>query len=63
MAEFGEFIEHFSILPDPRVDRTKKHNLIDIPFIGVCTMICAGEGFTDMEDFALDQGGMAQKVH
>lgn len=52
MAEFGEFIEHFSILPDSRVDRTKKHNLIDILFIGVCTMICGGEGFTDMEDFA-----------
>lgn len=52
MADFGEFIEHFSILPDLRVDRTKKHNLIDILFIGVCTMICGGEGFTDMEDFA-----------
>lgn len=52
MAEFGEFIKHFSILPDPRIDRTKKHNLIDILFIAVCTMICGGEGFTDMEDFA-----------
>lgn len=52
MAEFEEFIEHFSILPDPRTDRTKKHNLIDILFIAVCTMICGGEGFTDMEDFA-----------
>ena len=33
-------------LPDFRVDRTKKQNLIDILFIGVCTTI------TDMEDFA-----------
>jgi predicted transposase YbfD/YdcC len=49
---FEGFIEHFSILPDPRVDRTKKHNLIDILFIGVSTTICGGEGFTDMEDFA-----------
>ena len=54
---FGDFItggdKHFSILPDFRVDRTKKHNLIGILFIGVCTMICGGEGFTDMEDFAI----------
>ena len=49
---FGDFIERFSILPDFRVDRIKKHNLIDILFIGVCTVICGGEGFTDMEDFA-----------
>jgi len=52
VAEFGEFIKYFSILPDFRVDRTKKHNLTDILFIAVCTMICGGEGFTDMEDFA-----------
>lgn len=53
MGELGGFIEYFSILPDFRVDRTKKHNLIDILFIGVCTMVCNGEGFTDMEDFAI----------
>jgi predicted transposase YbfD/YdcC len=52
LGELGGFIEHFSILPDPRVDRTKKHILIDILFIGVCTVVCGGEGFTDMEDFA-----------
>ena len=51
MSEFKGFIEHFSILPDPRIDRTKRHNLLDILFIAVCTMICGGEGFTDMEDF------------
>lgn len=50
---FEGFIEHFSVLPDPRVDRTKKHSLIDVLFIGVCTVICGGEGFTDMEDFAI----------
>jgi predicted transposase YbfD/YdcC len=52
MTEFEGLIGHFSIVPDPRVDRSKKHNLVDILFIAVCTMICGGEGFTDMEDFA-----------
>jgi predicted transposase YbfD/YdcC len=44
-------IEHFQDLPDPRVNRTKDHDLIDILVIAVCTLLCAGESFNDMEDF------------
>jgi transposase len=44
-------IEHFKILPDPRVNRTKAHELIDVLSIGICTLLCAGESFNDMEDF------------
>jgi predicted transposase YbfD/YdcC len=44
-------IEHFQHLPDPRVNRTKDHDLIDILVIAICTMLCGGEGFNDMEDF------------
>ncbi len=51
MCEFGDFFEHFSVLADPRTDRTKKHLLVDILFIAICTIICGGEGFTDMEAF------------
>jgi predicted transposase YbfD/YdcC len=51
VSESGDFFVHFSVLPDPRTDRTKKHLLTDILFIAVCTMICGGEGFTDMEEF------------
>jgi hypothetical protein len=51
MADSTDLFAHFSILPDPRVERTKKHRLIDILFIAVCTMICGGESFTDMELF------------
>jgi predicted transposase YbfD/YdcC len=51
VADRTDFVAYFSILPDPRVDRTKKHRLIDILFIAVCTIICGGESFTDMQDF------------
>ena len=51
MADTTDFIAYFSIIPDPRVERTKKHKLIDILFIAVCTIICGGEDFTDMELF------------
>lgn len=50
MTETTDFFAHFSVLPDPRVERTKKHLLIDILFIAVCTIIGGGEGFTEMED-------------
>jgi len=33
------------------VDRTKAHDLIDILVIAVCALLCAAEGFNDMEDF------------
>jgi predicted transposase YbfD/YdcC len=44
-------IEHFKNLPDPRVNRTKDHELIDVLTLALCTLLCAGESFNDMEDF------------
>jgi predicted transposase YbfD/YdcC len=44
-------IEHFKDLPDPRVNRTKAHQLIDILVIAICSLLCGGESFNDMETF------------
>src|SRR5437588_2493380 len=44
-------IEHFKTLTDPRVDRTKDHELVDVLVIAVCCLLCAGQSFNDMEDF------------
>lgn len=44
-------IEHFSIIDDSRVDRTKDHLLIDILVMSVCAMLCGAETFVDMSDF------------
>ena len=41
-------IEHFKDLPDPRVDRTKDHELIDVLTIAIWTLLCAGESFNDV---------------
>jgi len=46
-------VEHFKELTDPRVDRTKAHELTDIMVIALCTLLCGGETFNDMEDFGL----------
>jgi predicted transposase YbfD/YdcC len=44
-------VEHFQTIEDPRIERTKKHNLLDILVIAVCTLLTGGEGFQDMELF------------
>jgi len=44
-------VEHFKSITDPRVDRTKDHDLIDILVIAICALLCAAESFNDMEDF------------
>ena len=44
-------VAHFAQVPDPRINLRTDHDLIDILVIAVCTLLCAGETFNDMEDF------------
>ena len=44
-------IAHLAPMVDPRIDRRKEHDLVDILVIAICTLLCGGEGFNDMEDF------------
>jgi len=43
--------EHFWVLPDPRVERTRKHKLEDILTITICAVICGAETWTDIAAF------------
>jgi len=47
----NNFITHFSVIEDPRIDRCKKHQLIDILFLSVCAVMSGAEGWEDIEDF------------
>jgi predicted transposase YbfD/YdcC len=38
-------------VPDPRVTATVDHDLPDILTIGLCTILCGGDSFYDMEEF------------
>ncbi len=42
---------HFVTLPDPRVERTKEHLLLDLLAIAVCAVICGADSFVEMEEF------------
>lgn len=42
---------HFSAVPDPRLNRCKAHELVDILVIALSALLCGAESFNDMEDF------------
>ena len=44
-------IHHFSSIKDPRVDRQKKHQLQDIFFITLCSVICGADNWVAIEEF------------
>jgi predicted transposase YbfD/YdcC len=43
--------EHFGAIRDPRLDRRKRHKLLDILVIAICGVICGAEGWTDIQQF------------
>jgi predicted transposase YbfD/YdcC len=47
----NSLIEAFSILEDPRIDRHKKHKLIDIIVLTICAVISGAEGWEAIEIF------------
>ena len=44
-------IRFFSNLQDPRIDRTKRHNLMDIVTIAICAVVCGADSWVDVEQF------------
>lgn len=43
----------FEAVPEPRVERTRLHPLVNVLIIAMLAMICVGEGWEDMEEFGL----------
>jgi predicted transposase YbfD/YdcC len=50
MSEFpeGSLLRHFEGLSDPRIERTKKHKLIDIITIAICGVICGADSWVEI---------------
>ena len=42
---------HFAALEDPRIDRTRLHNLMDIVVITICAVICGADGWLDIAKY------------
>lgn len=46
-----KFKESFGSIEDPRVERTKLHNLLDIIALGILGTMAGAQGFEEIEDF------------
>ena len=44
-------VEHFGDIQDPRIDRTKRHKLLDIMILAICGAICGADDWVAMERF------------
>ncbi|MDE0311861.1 MAG: ISAs1 family transposase [Caldilineaceae bacterium] len=44
-------VEHFEDLEDPRVERTRFHQLSDIIVIAICAVICGADNWVEIEEF------------
>lgn len=53
--ELASFQSHFRDLPDPRVERTRKHPLINIAFIAVCGVLSGADSFAAIHEFGGDR--------
>lgn len=51
MSQGGNIFEHFKTVDDPRVNRSKLHNLIDIIVIAICAVIGGADSWNDIEAF------------
>ena len=47
------FLTHFDSIEEPRIERCKKHNLLDILLLAISAVISGAEGWEDIEDFGL----------
>ncbi|ARV58016.1 ISAs1 family transposase [Nostocales cyanobacterium HT-58-2] len=48
-------VENFSDIKDPRVERTKKHQLTDILVIAILAIIAGAQGWEDIENYGISK--------
>lgn len=47
----ASIVAHFSTLEDPRIERHKKHNLVDILVLAICGVLSGAEGWEAIEEY------------
>ena len=60
-AAIAKLRQRFSDLKDPRVERTKEHQLLDIFTIAICAVICGADGYEDMAEFGKAKRGFFER--
>src|SRR5436305_14571506 len=53
---------YFAVVDDPRIERTKRHKLLDILIIAICGVICGAEGWVEIEEFGKAKEAFFQEL-
>jgi predicted transposase YbfD/YdcC len=51
--KLGSLVSHFAPLEDPRLERTRKHHLLDIIALSLCAVICGADSWVAVERYGL----------
>jgi hypothetical protein len=54
--------DHFAQMSDPRVERSRRHKLIDIITIAICAVICGADTWVDIESYGRAKERMVKTV-
>ena len=49
----GSFLQHFEAIEDPRIDRCKRHELLNIILLTISAVLSRAEGWEQIEDFGV----------
>ncbi len=55
VIERKSLIQHLELIEDPRMNRTKKHKLVDVILIAICAVIAGADGWQDIEFWAKEK--------
>jgi hypothetical protein len=47
----GSIDQYFGDLEEPRIERTKRHKLLDILVIAICAIICGADNWAEVQLF------------
>src|SRR5436190_16686327 len=56
-ATLPDLIAVFDDLPDPRIDRTKQHHLLDIVTIAICAVLSGADSFVEIATYGRAKEG------
>ncbi len=53
VRKLRSLVTHFALLEDPRLQRTRKHELLDIIAITICAVICGADSWVAVEHYGV----------
>lgn len=49
----GSLLTHFQVLEDPRLERSRLHNLLDIVATTICAVICGADSWVEVQKYGI----------